>query len=482
MFVNTLGISHNAVRSASKLHDAVTGVVKNSMQGRKSGGHNKVTNERMKPVIKHIKSFRVIESHYVRHTETAQFLPSELSIREMHRYYVEDCQRMFTEPENYEFYRYVFNRRFNLKFHKPKKDQCNVCTSYNAQVTRSEDDEERQRSHIDDKVKTRQLKEELKEKARNNKEVIAAAFDLEQVLLAPHGQTGAYYYHRRLKNHNLTVTEIDNMKTYAFLWNEEQAGKGSCEVSTCVYKFLKAKEDEGAKVVYLFADRCGGQNSNRMMHVMLSNACNEFSFDEIHLIYLCTGHSYSENDTAHSVIEGYTRDRTLYTTPMWETAIQSSFKANKCIVSGIMHGDIIDYKSKECFPDYSDVLSNKKLTNSDGAKMKIKWSSIKHVKFVAMHPTKMFFKYKGDEFSSVAIKQEKREMRTSVNLEQVNRQLYASPIGIDKAKKSDLLKLCKKGLIPEQHHAWFENLKVNSQEAEDDTAMECNDKSRADEE
>ena len=74
----------------------------------------------MLPVIKHIKSFRVLESHYVRHTETSQFLPTEFSIIGMHRFYKEECQRLTTEPESYDFYKQVFNRRFNLKFHKPK--------------------------------------------------------------------------------------------------------------------------------------------------------------------------------------------------------------------------------------------------------------------------------------------------------------------------------------------------------------------------
>jgi hypothetical protein len=78
------------------------------------------------------------------------------------------------------------------------------------------------------------------------------------------------------------------MKTYAFLWNEEQAGKGSCEACTCIFEFLKIKQRNGANVRYIFYDRCGGQKSNRMMHIILSIACTELLFKEVNLIFLCT--------------------------------------------------------------------------------------------------------------------------------------------------------------------------------------------------
>ena len=132
---------------------------------------------------------------------------------------------------------------------------------------------------------------------------VAAAFDLEQVLLSPYGQTGAFYYSRRLKNHNFTVTEIDTMFTYAFLWNEHECKKGSCEIATCLRLFLKNCAEKGIKKVYLLCDCCGGQNQNRPVFIALSKALIEFKFELIELLFLVSGHSHSENDNAHSVIE-----------------------------------------------------------------------------------------------------------------------------------------------------------------------------------
>ena len=217
----------------------------------------------------------------------------------------------------------------------------------------------KQEKHIADKNFSRILKLAKKDAANSNEDVVTATFDLEQVLLSPFRPTGAFYYSCRLQNHNLTVTEIDTMKTYAFLWNEHEAEKGSCEVATCIYKFLEAKSREGKKIIYLFSDRCGGQNQNRMVFLMLSHALNKLNFKSIELIFLVPGHSQNENDTAHSTIESHYRNRIIYTTPQWETTIQQAFVKNDCILETLCFDDIINFKSDECFPCYAKVLADK---------------------------------------------------------------------------------------------------------------------------
>ena len=198
---------------------------------------------------------------------------------------------------------------------------------------------QRQQKHVSDKDYIRMIKEEKKQEARANEDVVTAAFDLKTVLLAPHGPCSTFYYSRRLQNHNLTVTEIDNMNTYAYLWTEDQAAKGSCDVSTCVQLFPREKRKEGAKRMNLISDRYPGQNHNRMFFIMLFDTFNELVFDMIELTYLVPGHSQNENDTTHSVIEKHTRDMTIYTTAQWESTIPQT---NKCVVTVLTFKDIID--------------------------------------------------------------------------------------------------------------------------------------------
>ena len=147
------------------------------------GLHKKhpTSHERELPIIEHISKFKTVESHYIRKSAKCQYLPMELTVREMHRMYVEEHDGI-GEVENYNFYFRVFNEKFNLKFHKNKKDKCNQCEEFkNTPVElRTEDQIEKHDSHLDEKSNARDYKE-LKKKEGEKDNVITAAFDLEKL-------------------------------------------------------------------------------------------------------------------------------------------------------------------------------------------------------------------------------------------------------------------------------------------------------------
>ena len=95
-----------------------------------------------------------------------------------------------------------------------------------------------QESHLKEKDTVRKLKERLKEEAKSKNEVATATFDLQKILLSPFGKTGSFYYSRRLINYNFTITELDNMSTYCYFWNESECRKGSCEIATAIMQYL----------------------------------------------------------------------------------------------------------------------------------------------------------------------------------------------------------------------------------------------------
>ena len=64
-----------------------------------------------------------------------------------------------------------------------------------------------------------------------------------------------------------------------------------------------------------------------MMFIMLSHAIIKLGLDKINLTFLVPG-LLSENDNAHSVIEGACL--TIYTTTQWGMFIQMVFKKNVC--------------------------------------------------------------------------------------------------------------------------------------------------------
>ena len=188
-------------------------------QGRADGcTYNRVDLTRQESIIEHIQSFPTVESHYVRKSSNYEYLPDGLNLAKIYRLYLNWCSDRNKHPESKGLYYRVFTSRFNLKFNKLKKDACDNCTSYHNTPEESKTEKliADYDAHIQEKNLARECKAMMKEKAKENDWITAAAFDMHKVLLLPHGETSSFYYSRRLKVQNLTVTELDCMKSYCY--------------------------------------------------------------------------------------------------------------------------------------------------------------------------------------------------------------------------------------------------------------------------
>ena len=167
-------------------------------------------------------------------------------------------------------------------------------------------------THRDQVTRSRDFRKSLKEEAKNDRSIQLVVFDMQKTMLCPHGEASSFYYSPRLKIWNLTCTSLINLDSTCFVWSEADAKKGSREVATCVYNYLEELNNIGGiKTIYLFCDRCIGQNNNHTVLVMLSIAINKFDFDKIVLCYLVTGHSQTEADSTHSTIETFIKPRII---------------------------------------------------------------------------------------------------------------------------------------------------------------------------
>ena len=476
MFLNTFAIDEKRVQTVLS-KKTLTGTPLTDRRG-KHQSHK--TKERERNCVKeHIMQFQVLESHYVRKESKYEYLPLGLSIAEMHRMYNEWRETKEYPKVTYNFYATVFRECFNLKFQMLKKDKCDTCEAYRNQEPETLTDVMKldQQNHLKEKEAVKKIKKECKEDGQVDKKLVVAAFDLQKVLLTPFGQTSSFYYSRRLTNHNFTITDIVSMETSCYFWTEAECQKGSCEVATSLLQFLKAKSEKGVTRFELFCDRCGGQNNNRMIFVMLSFALNTLPIESITLTYLVSGHSHSENDNAHSVIEQLASNKTIYTPAEWEAVIKCAFKKHPCNLTVLEHKDILDFKSTNAFPDYSLVLSDKTeeiMSKEQKEKQKqhneeigmpnrkvdkVFWSEIVSIKFHSDDPEKILFKYSYEEdYRKAKFSATKKNLRTQ---HEPCIRKYRQPCGINKQKKKDLLQLCQKQLIPSRHHRFYESLPVN---------------------
>ena len=89
----------------------------------------------------HINSIPRVESHYCRATTNKEYVAPGLSISLLYEKYVEKCNETGRTPGKIHLYREIFNFEFNIAFHVPKKDRCDVCEAI--KVNKEPTDEEK---------------------------------------------------------------------------------------------------------------------------------------------------------------------------------------------------------------------------------------------------------------------------------------------------------------------------------------------------
>ena len=123
-------------------------------------------------------------------------------------------------------------------------------------------------------------------------------FDIQSVLYTPCTLVSLMYYMRKLCCYNLSVYNLSNQSGTCYLWSEVEAGRGSCEVVTCLRLQLQSLPLNIEHVV-LYSDACGGQNRNQIIATSLISAVS--TMDSIAVIE--SGHTHMECDSMHSAIE-----------------------------------------------------------------------------------------------------------------------------------------------------------------------------------
>ena len=303
MFLGTVGISERQVRTTVKkiqLHG--------HLESERRGGRPKSMISRDKrlrrEVEMHIDRFPRMESHYCRKKTTFQYLSPQLTLTTMYRLYVQECSQNGKEKASESLYRSVFHSK-KLKFHIPKKDMCGLCDTYNrGNNTERVKIQTKYETHTAEKKAVRQLKEELKSKAKGDPKFLVASFDLQQVLYVPKSERGELFYKRKLACYNFTICEIHKMRGFCYFWHEGIARRGANEIASNLYTFLCDSDKSDVTEIALFSDGCGGQNKNSILPTMMAHFLDTAKHvSSITLNFFETGHGQNEGDSMHSVVE-----------------------------------------------------------------------------------------------------------------------------------------------------------------------------------
>jgi hypothetical protein len=365
MFINTLGISYQTVRTAVSKKMSNTGAVPDDKRGKKSTP-SLVSTVIRQSIIDHINKFPRVESHYCRKHSKAKYLDEHLDRAKMHRMYVLECSAMdkahIGTKRNY---RDVFKANFNLKFYKPKKDQCPLCLSWKHKSAAEKTEAGRQRieEHLAQKRESYKLKDEdvdfVKLAPENRKTLCVLSADLQKILSSPKGENGEFFYLSKFSSYNFTTFVSGDQQGYCFTWDQTTGKKGCTEVTSCMWIFIQLKVKEGITEFRIYSDNCYPQNKNQYLFSMYVMASIRFNIKITHR-YLESGHTLLPCDNMHARIETSMKKKDVFVPSQWVAGMRCAKVNNPpYIVREMAQEDFLDFHAVNAHQSWGHVRTAK---------------------------------------------------------------------------------------------------------------------------
>lgn len=330
-FVETLGINQKWVRTALMKHRTHNGSIPEDRRGKiKKMTPAKAAIKR--GVIEHIKSFPTIEGHYTRKDSKTKYLAENLNKRTMYSLY--QLEKEAANESKYatlRMYRDIFKSEFNLKFFRPKKDQCARCLSWKNKTPqeRTEAALQKHEKHLLDKEKSNELKrldiEKVKSDEEARKSTCVLSCDFEKVLQCPKGMNRDFFFASKISVYNFTIFVSGEQIGINYVWDQTVANHGAAEVSSCLWNFIGKKVEAGITHFVIYSDNCPSQNKNQYVFSMYAMACLKYNISITHR-YLEVGHTHMEVDSVHARIENSVKHTDIFVPSQWFTAIRVAKK------------------------------------------------------------------------------------------------------------------------------------------------------------
>ncbi|XP_045455137.1 uncharacterized protein LOC123666182 [Melitaea cinxia] len=457
--VNTLDISERTLRTVIEALQSSSSMAPVDNRGKHK--NRKTTDpEILLSIENHINSIPRIESHYLRANTSREFIDGGLTIAEMHRNYVEQRVQLNKEAASYDTYAYVFNTKFNISFFVPKKDQCDLCMSFQNAVGEEKDKLlPEYNSHQKEKQLSREEKsKDIKICKEPDSNTLVAIYDLQAVMPVPLGESSAFFYKSKLNCLNFTVTDVKSKSTDCYFWHEGLGNRGAVEIGTCIFKFLEkiALESPSMDIVF-YSDNCCGQQKNRFIFSMYAYAVKTLPIKSITHKFLVRGHTQNEGDNAHSIIEraikSAKKSGPIYVPDQYVQIIRNARKkGNPYLVHEMDYTDFYDWKA---LTDDLGVNFNK---NLDGDIIKL--SEIRVIKFekgsnVYIYKTSYD---KEAQWSQCDIHSSKRRNQRHPSSNITLKKAYNARICISERKKEDLRHLINTNIIPKYYEAFYQSI------------------------
>ncbi|CAG9781780.1 unnamed protein product [Diatraea saccharalis] len=356
MFLNTFCVTEQFVSTSLSKISGVTNVVCPDLRG-KHPPANKTPEYVIDGIKEHISSFPLYTCHYAREQTTRQFLGPELNITKMYKLYVNKCKDNNMPDDKIPkkwLYDKIFNEHFNLSFYLPSVDTCDTCDKFAAMLKCEQNPEEIEKlkklntEHLDDATNRYRLKKQDKETSKGSeRKSITLMMDMQKCLATPLLTNSQSFYLRKLWTFNETLQNDTENKSFCMMWDETQGGRGANEVGSCIIQWVLHHKSNETKEITIWSDNCAGQNRNIVLIYCYFWLVQNTDLMTINHKFLLRGHTHSEADTVHSIIERKKKELTNYDIAVprdWQQFVKVCRSQNPLIVHNMNINNIYDLK------------------------------------------------------------------------------------------------------------------------------------------
>ncbi|CAH1972312.1 unnamed protein product [Acanthoscelides obtectus] len=228
------------------------------------------------------------------------------------------------------------------------------------------------------------------------------------------------------------------------MWNEVVGNRGASEIGSCLLLYIISQVEQGIREFSFFSDNCSGQNRNRFLYSLYSYLSQKYQIKIKHT-YLEKGHTQSEGDCVHSVIERAARNIPIYTPDQWYTVVRTAKRKDPYKVVELAQENIYDLKDlekKTCINWERDEENERVFLNK-----------IKIVEADPRFPNTLLFKVNYDSTYKKLKLTEKGRKKIDVEIASLKlKPCYEKEISLKKLKYDHLQFLCRKGAILAPYH------------------------------
>jgi len=149
-----------------------------------------------------------------------------------------------------------------------------------------------------------------------------------------------------MSNYNLGISRANDKKTTMHLWTELDGGRGSNEISSCLWKFVETKysRTQNPRRLVVWFDRCIGQNNKKIVLATLIKLVRASFFSSVEQKFFVTGHSFNVCDRNFGILEAKMRKTTLLTPSDIVNLVEDAAQDNPFTAQRISQNDILHFK------------------------------------------------------------------------------------------------------------------------------------------